>query len=100
MNSTRTKLLQFRVPLYGLLDITKTFYLYSSPMCSMCSRGEIILGDSENRAEVEEDDLERARFRDGKISSGKKKSRESNSGDGGNIGGKTVGGTIGARGGG
>ncbi|GJR39364.1 hypothetical protein Tco_1215048, partial [Tanacetum coccineum] len=42
---------------------------------------------------------ERARFRDGKISSGRKKSRGSNIGDTGNTGdrGKTVGGAIGAR---
>nr|GFA47423.1 hypothetical protein [Tanacetum cinerariifolium] len=50
------------------------------------------------RAEVEEDDWERARFRDGKISSGRKKSRGSNIGDSDNTGdeGKTVGGAIGA----
>ncbi|GKD72224.1 hypothetical protein Tco_1330506, partial [Tanacetum coccineum] len=49
-------------------------------------------------AEVEEDDRERVRFCDGKISSRRKKSRESNSGDSGNTGdgGKTVGGAIGA----
>ncbi|GJW36782.1 hypothetical protein Tco_0059702 [Tanacetum coccineum] len=65
-----------------------------SSMCSMRLRG------SSSRAEVEEDDQERACFRDGKISLGRKKSQESNSGDGGNTGGKTVGGAIGARGGG
>ncbi|GKE85698.1 hypothetical protein Tco_1559440, partial [Tanacetum coccineum] len=45
-------------------------------------------------AEVEEDDRERAHFRDGKISLGRKKSRGSNIGDSVNTvdGGKTVGG--------
>nr|GEU89534.1 retrotransposon protein, putative, Ty1-copia subclass [Tanacetum cinerariifolium] len=49
-------------------------------------------------AEVEEDDRERARFQDGKISSGRKKSQGSNIGDSDNIGdeGKTLGGAIGA----
>ncbi|GKF27743.1 hypothetical protein Tco_0094085, partial [Tanacetum coccineum] len=49
-------------------------------------------------AEVKEDDRERAHFRDGKISSGRKKSRGSNIGDSGKTGnrGKTVGGAIGA----
>nr|GEW09815.1 hypothetical protein [Tanacetum cinerariifolium] len=53
------------------------------------------------RVEVEEDDQERARFRDGKISSRRKKSRGSNIGDSDNTGdkGKTVGGAIGACGG-
>ncbi|GKC99429.1 hypothetical protein Tco_1169704 [Tanacetum coccineum] len=59
-----------------------------SSMCSMRSRG---------RAEVEEDDQEGARFLGGKISLGRKKSRELNIGDSGNTGdgGKTVGGTVG-----
>ncbi|GKC13746.1 hypothetical protein Tco_1010528, partial [Tanacetum coccineum] len=52
-------------------------------------------------AEVKEDDMERARFRDGRISSGRKKYWGSNIGDSGNIrdGGKKVGGAIGAYGG-
>nr|GEZ16110.1 hypothetical protein [Tanacetum cinerariifolium] len=52
-------------------------------------------------AEVEEDDWERAHFRDGKISSGRKKSQGSNIGDSDNTRdkGKTVGGAIGAYGG-
>ncbi|GJT48855.1 hypothetical protein Tco_0975012 [Tanacetum coccineum] len=60
-----------------------------SSICSMSSRG------SSSKAEVEEDDRERVHFRDGKISSRRKKSWESNSGNTGN-GGKTVGGAIGA----
>nr|GEV39881.1 reverse transcriptase domain-containing protein [Tanacetum cinerariifolium] len=53
------------------------------------------------RAEVEEDDREQARFRDGKIFSGRKKSRGLNIGDSDNTGakGKTVGGAIRACGG-
>nr|GEX80540.1 hypothetical protein [Tanacetum cinerariifolium] len=53
------------------------------------------------RAEVEEDDREQACFRDGKISSGRKKSQGPNIGDSDNTGdeGKTVGGAIGACGG-
>ncbi|GKC79126.1 hypothetical protein Tco_1129900 [Tanacetum coccineum] len=63
-----------------------------SSMCSMRSRGSL------SKEEVEEDDQERACFRDGKISSGINKSQGSNIGDSGNTrdGGKTVGGTIGA----
>nr|GFC54471.1 hypothetical protein [Tanacetum cinerariifolium] len=54
------------------------------------------------KAEVEEDDQERARFQDGKIYLGRKKSRGSNIRDSDNIGdeGKIVGGAIGACGGG
>ncbi|GJT12236.1 hypothetical protein Tco_0859278 [Tanacetum coccineum] len=65
-----------------------------SSMCSMRSRG------SSSKAEVKEDDQERARFRDGKISLRRKKSRGSNIGDSDNTGdeGKTVSGVIGARG--
>ncbi|GKE99010.1 hypothetical protein Tco_0022361, partial [Tanacetum coccineum] len=50
------------------------------------------------RAEVEEDDRERALFLGGKISLGRKKSWESNINDSGNTrdGGKTVGGALGA----
>ncbi|GJR63638.1 hypothetical protein Tco_1505800 [Tanacetum coccineum] len=65
-----------------------------SSMCSMRSRG------SSSKAEVKEDDQERDRFRDGKISSRRKKSQGSNIGDSDNTEdkGKTVGGVIGARG--
>ncbi|GJT64638.1 hypothetical protein Tco_1016118 [Tanacetum coccineum] len=65
-----------------------------SSMCSMRSRG------SSSKVEVKEDDQERARFRDGRISSGRKKSWGSNIGDSGNTGneGKIVGGAIGTRG--
>ncbi|GJZ62042.1 hypothetical protein Tco_0618179 [Tanacetum coccineum] len=65
-----------------------------SSMYSMRSRGR------SSKAKVEEDDREWARFRDGKISSGRKKSQGSNIGDSGNTGdgGKTVGGAIGAYG--
>ncbi|GJW51298.1 hypothetical protein Tco_0092649 [Tanacetum coccineum] len=53
--------------------------------------------ESSSRADVEEDDRERARFLGGKISLGRKKSQESNINDSGNTGdgGKTVGGAIG-----
>ncbi|GJT88618.1 hypothetical protein Tco_1070335 [Tanacetum coccineum] len=54
-------------------------YILSS-MFSMRSRG------SSSKAEVEEDDREQACFRDGKISSGRSKSRGSNIGDSGNTG--------------
>ncbi|GKD26645.1 hypothetical protein Tco_1232859 [Tanacetum coccineum] len=61
-----------------------------SSMCSMRSRG------SSSKVEVEEDDRERAHFRDGKFFSGRKKSRGSNIGDSSNTGdgGKKVGGAI------
>ncbi|GJR41947.1 hypothetical protein Tco_1310050 [Tanacetum coccineum] len=61
---------------------------------------ELILG-AHLRESVEKDDRKRARFLDGKISLGRKKSQGSNSDDGGKTrdGGKTVGGAIGARGG-
>ncbi|GKA11253.1 hypothetical protein Tco_0690686 [Tanacetum coccineum] len=56
--------------------------------------------ESSSKAEelVEEDDRKRAHFRGGTISLGRKKSRESNSGDGGNTGdeGKIGGRVIGA----
>ncbi|GJT47703.1 hypothetical protein Tco_0973860 [Tanacetum coccineum] len=66
-----------------------------SSMCSMRSRG------SSSRAEVEEDDREQARFLGGKISLGRNKSWRSNIGDSGTgDGDKTVGGAIGACGGG
>ncbi|GJS98624.1 hypothetical protein Tco_0819794 [Tanacetum coccineum] len=60
-----------------------------SSMCSMRSRG--------SSSKLEEDDQERARFQDGKISSGRKKSQGSNIGDSGNTrdGGKIVSGAIG-----
>ncbi|GKF09616.1 hypothetical protein Tco_0043840 [Tanacetum coccineum] len=62
-----------------------------SSMCSMRSRGSL------SRVDVEEDDRERARFLGGKISLGRKKSRESNIDDSGNtrVGGKTIGGIVG-----
>ncbi|GJY39016.1 hypothetical protein Tco_0425380 [Tanacetum coccineum] len=52
---------------------------------------------SSSRADAEEDDQERAYFLGGKISLGRKKSRESNIDDSGNTGdrGKIVGGAIG-----
>ncbi|GKF54189.1 hypothetical protein Tco_0161099, partial [Tanacetum coccineum] len=55
-----------------------------------------------SKAEVEEDDRERAHFQDGKISRGRKKSQGSNSGDSGNTGdgGKIGSGAIRACGGG
>ncbi|GKE93215.1 hypothetical protein Tco_1574310 [Tanacetum coccineum] len=58
-----------------------------SSMCLMRSRRSL------SKAEVEEDDRERARFLGGKISLGRKKSRDSNIDDNGNTGdgGKTVG---------
>ncbi|GKE98870.1 hypothetical protein Tco_0022221, partial [Tanacetum coccineum] len=67
-----------------------------SYICSMRSRR------SSSKEKVKEDDQERARFQDGKISSRRKKSWGSNIGDSGNTGdgGKTVGGAIEARGGG
>ncbi|GKF45319.1 hypothetical protein Tco_0131871, partial [Tanacetum coccineum] len=65
-----------------------------SSTCSIRSRG------SSSKAELEEDDRERARFLGGKISLGRKKSRDSNIDDSGNTsdGDKTVGGAIGAYG--
>ncbi|GKA36532.1 hypothetical protein Tco_0723023 [Tanacetum coccineum] len=72
--------------------LPRTFYLILP--CAQCAQE----GAHLSREEVEEDDQERARFRDGKISLGRKKSQGSNIGDSGNTrdGGKTVGGAIGA----
>ncbi|GJZ19304.1 hypothetical protein Tco_0555894 [Tanacetum coccineum] len=58
------------------------------------------MGNDSLRAEVKEDDRERARFRDGRISSRRKKSWGLNIGDSGNTRdeGKIVGGAIGTRG--
>ncbi|GKA71289.1 hypothetical protein Tco_0777428 [Tanacetum coccineum] len=49
-----------------------------SILSSMCSMG---LRGSSSKAEVEEDHREQARFQDGKISSGRKKSQGSNIGE-------------------
>ncbi|GJS94441.1 hypothetical protein Tco_0801409 [Tanacetum coccineum] len=58
------------------------------------------LRGSSSKAEVEEDDQEQAHYLGGKISLGRKKYQELNIDDIGNTrdGGKTVGGTVGARG--
>ncbi|GJS99941.1 hypothetical protein Tco_0821111 [Tanacetum coccineum] len=55
------------------------------------SRVEVLTRARTTSAEVEEDDRECARFRDGKISSGRKKSQGSNIDDGGKIVGEAIG---------